>query len=327
VNTDVIAGLVLDIKAGKKVKNIGRFRGKESANTYELQPLLEKKTLDYQRIVGMPKNFHPIMEETEKINDDPVQSQITEFKTPSNIYDNSNSLKLQDFKNFLDHDQTCKDLGISFKEIRTEIKYNLNFLPKYQHDYYLDKLDIISLKNKLGYLTDNEKMLLKKNDFRTVNSSVRKPNSFMCSLAGIMNKNIETVQTLILGKEKAYDPDIRINSTECLEKLKNRNILKYVESDQFDCVDEMKKYLKANARKFENKHIIIDEMAWEKLSHTLVLKFKLVNDNSDPVLLYIDYMYPGLLRPDFPNPFRFRTYLKTDFYNSYFISVIELLTR
>lgn len=46
------------------------------------------------------------------------------------------------------------------------IEFNTSdLLNKYQHDYYVKKLDINFLRNKLDYMTDSEKMLLKKNDF------------------------------------------------------------------------------------------------------------------------------------------------------------------
>jgi len=314
--------------AGKKVNtkrdrfNIDRSGHEESAGAQELQPLLQKEKLDDQRKVGMPMGYNSMIEETDLISDEPGPSQITEFKKPLNNFEDSNQFKYQEFKAFLKHMKNINGLDITSK---SRIQQNSDFFAKYANDYYLDKLDIVSLRNKLSYLTDNEKTLLKKHDFRTVSSSVRKPSSLSGSMAGIMNTNIKLLQKLIMGKEKSYDPNILKDTTLCLETLKKRNVLKYGVSDRLNSVDDLKNYLKANMKKFEDKQIILKKVDSETKESVVVLKFKMVHDNPDPVMFYVDYTYPGFIEPDFPNPYRFKTYIKPGHYNSFYVYAIQLL--
>jgi len=314
--------------AGKKVNtkgdrfNIGRSGHEESAGAQELQPLLQKEKLDDQRKVGMPMGYNSMIEETDLISDEPGPSQITEFKKPLNSFEDSNQLKHQEFKKFLKYIRKFNGLDLSSK---SGTQRNSDLFANYANDYYLDKLDIISLRNKLGYLTDNEKTLLKKHDFRSVSSSVEIPNSFICSLAGIMKINTKVLQKLILGKEKPFDPEIGKDATASMELLKNRNVLKYGVSDRLNSLDDLKNYLKTNLRKFKDKHILLKKMESDKMGSVVVLKYKMVHDNPNPIMFYVDYTYPGFIQPDFPNPYRFRTYIKTEQFNYFYVYVLELL--
>jgi len=299
--------------------------GREDAvDPHELVPLLKNEKLDNQRAVGMPKKLGSmsITEETELTRDEPGPSQITNPRTPSDTNKELNSQKFRQFYNFLHRDQTCKDLGVNSIAVKNNIP-EFNELDKYYHDYYLDQLDVTFLKNQLRYLTKDEKTLINKNDFRTVMSGpLNDPNCFMCSLAGILKTSIQSLRSKIL-KEDIYYPSTGARISECLNELERRKFIKYTESDRLRGFDDLKTYLKANAREFENKNLVLVKMSDENFGHSVVLKMKLVND--DLVMLYVDYQYSGLLQTDFPNPFRFRSYIKTEVYYSYFVYAIEKL--
>jgi len=72
-------------------------------------------------------------------------------------------------------------------------------------------------------------------------------------------------------------------------------------SDKLNSVEELDTYLKSNVGKLENKPILLEQSSGfyknntpgSYPGHVVVLKFKMVKDNPEPVKMLFDYQYQG----------------------------------
>lgn len=249
-------------------------------------------------------------------------------------------MKFSVFYNFLQHDPTYKNFGLhkiwsGEVERASVVKMNFDGLNNFEYNHYLDNLDIDLLKNKLRYLTKDEKSLINKHNFRTFNTEGLNLNCLSCSLAGIMKLNLETVQRYIKENLESNDPNSEFKANLCLESLKKRKFIKYTTSYKLNSIQDINMYLKTNVLKLKNKHLLLEEIETDESNahatslrgHAVVMKFQMAKDNSEPVKLIFDYQYPGFIQPDTPNPCRFQTFIDTTIYKLYYIHVIEVLKQ
>lgn len=340
---DMIASVILDAKAGKKLEakrdknNIGgNFNRKESI---ELQPLMEET--NFEKNAAKTSNvFHAIADKnTKRLKS--IASRITSYTSRRELPDESLLLKYNAFKDFLKHDPTYNELGLH-KIWTKEIDYtsiraiSFDGLDNFRNDNYLDNLDVDSVTNKLGYLTRDEQSLINKYDFRTINTDFTKPNCLSCSLAGALNINLETLEKNIMENLEPDDTSLDVDLLDTdtvLESLKKSKLIDYSVSAELEGTKELNTYLKLNALRLVSKHIILegfidmDQITNGIMGHAVALKLKLLEDSTDPVKLTIDYQMPGFVRPGVPNPFRFQPILNPVTYKTFFVNEIELLKQ
>jgi len=340
---DVIAGLVLDTTAGKKVKttrdkfNTGRFRSEQSKENHEVQPLLENEQLDNPGIIESSRESNKIIEKEQQVNEPGPSKNTYDSSQVKEKLEKLNMLKMLNFYYFLRKDPTYYDFGLhklwtGEAELESAMKIHFDELDNFKYNFILEDLDTDSLKNKLSYLTDDEKSLIDKYDFRTINTEGSSTNCLACSIAAILKLNLETARRYIRENLESNQPYGEFKMKTCLESLKKRKLIEYTSSHELNSLQDIDMYLKSNARELENKHLLLEEHVindktrgydYTQPGHVAVMKFKIDKNNLEPVKLIIDYQYPGFLQPDVPNPLRFQSYVDTTVYKHFYVYDVE----
>lgn len=321
---DELAGLVLDARVGSKSSAVNRKRGDvsarrrgladERADSVKFRHLIEDD--DVRDHVEMPNWFN-----AEARKNEPGPSKIAHPPAP---YDESNELKRNVFRQFV-----LKSLAYN-KDAKLD-QYTSNYKPDGNYNRYLNSINIDGLISELGYLTEDEKSLISKDDFRTVNVNSLNTNCLPCSIAGIMKLDLETVQRYIKENLETYDPNTGTSTVTIFQSLQRGKLVRYATSDKLHGLDELKTYIKSNALALKDKHIVLEKMKFDEsqsppglYGHAVVMKFKMVEHNSDPVMLIVDYQLPAFLRNGKPNPSRFQNFFDLNYYNYFFVNDIEL---
>lgn len=298
--------------------------------SFDYQPLqVNEKNSKIQRIVGAPADLKQLA------SDEPgPSSRVDTLVSEQEDADKANVIRVVEFENLLRTDPMYRDLGL-FKawngEISQEslVKMDFDGLDSFEHNENLDGLDIDSLKSKLKHLTPDEKSLVDKYDFRTVNTEKINTNCLPCTLSVLAKLNIKMVRDVV-AENLEPDGDI-LDTDDCLKALENGKFINFEMSDRLDGLNGLDTYLKENAETLENKPFMLemahntDDPSEIVEGHAVVMKYKMVKDNPNPVKVIIDYQFPGFVQPDVPNPFRFQTFINTEVYDFYFITHIDPL--
>lgn len=95
-------------------------------------------------------------------------------------------------------------------------------------------------------------------DFKTFNTIVNKlKNCMACSLASLLEFDIEILMNRLLTPFKLYDLANGIIELICFEKIKKAAFIDYTASPDFFHMHEINSYLKEHAGQLENKNLYL----------------------------------------------------------------------
>lgn len=282
---DAATGMVLDVIGGKVAKNKKNHNTKTSLpkSDIELGQMSETQ-------VHIPIRRGDISRENpnfEKIFQD----------------ENENTIRQQKYEEWYQQDEFLheKDKSDAFQDSGE--------LLHYKEPVNLNKLDLNILRNKLSYLSDNLRSQIKKKDFKTVNTMNNDHAS--CSIAGVLDIDVESLHSNLVEPHKL--PNNMPSSSILFDSLNKMRELKYIEfsvTPTFEDLHGLNTYLKGDGKYLNSKPLIMELQNQDgSISHSVELKFKIVNDK--PEILLIDYQKPGLKSPDLPNPDRFIPFIDT----------------
>lgn len=224
-------------------------------------------------------------------------------------------LRLVEFMDFTEFAPAYKSLGLGELTLSDIAKMKFDGLQNFIHNSYLDQLDMTALRSILSYMTEEEQSLITKNEFRTVNNDVNGLNCFACSLAGFMGIDVRTLLRKSSRDEaEIYNPNVGSEPDTFLEVYKKRGLISYTGTEDLYGIDKLFSYLKANAKELQYKNLILVMMFDTEGGHAVVLKVKPgIYANAHPVLMTIDYQFPGFLKPNLPNPYRFSPFIDLEY--------------
>lgn len=344
---DAAASVVLDVWAAKKgtKKEKGSFNlqtgkatGSDAADAGNVNPFV--KDLTYKTLLKSDEDSHaristnpsahpvgPPIDELEpgssrpshlsrpspspKLESTPPQLRNKPMLQPKgNLVKRMLVLRLTEFMDFVEFAPAYKSLKLGERSFSDIAMMRFNGLQNFMDDSYLDQLDITALRRKMIYMTEEEQLLITKNEFRTVNNDVNGLNCLACSVAAFMGIDVRTLlQMSSRDVAEFYDPILGSDPDIFLEVYKKRGLISYTSSEDLYGIDELFDYLKANAKKLQNKNLILAMMI-DKEGHAVVLKVKPgKNADANPLLMTIDYQTPGFLKPNLPNPYRFYPFI------------------
>jgi len=226
-----------------------------------------------------------------------------ELQTQS--YKSFNLIRKNQFSHFVNRNPSYANFNFR------KFEYNEPEKQSFLDVFDFKKPDVDALKNRLHYLTDDEKSLITKDDFQTVNKDGVETDSILSSLAGVMNKDVETLNKRLSKEPKrAYNPILDNPPKSYFKELKKRNNIDFYSSDTFVGLKKLNDFLRTDSSYLEGKKLILTEMAGGEEGNAVVMKIKRVKDSPDPVKLFIDYQTPGLVSKGLPNPYRFTTHVE-----------------
>lgn len=244
------------------------------------------------------------------------------------IYHKANANKAQKFYDSISNDPKYADFNMDSRFQAQLEKRNFRGLNAYVNDNALSKLDLDQLKSNLDYLTDHEKSLLTRNDFRTVNTGLIEADSTLSTLAGILGEDVKAVIKRLENKPSSpYNPELDNLPSTHLKELVKRGKIEYSVSEELNGLTTLNDFIKDNAKSMENKHCILSEKSAVGPSgvDTYVLKMKETESFPAHAQVLIDYNTPGFLKKDVPNPYRVTTFVKNpnSIFKVYAIDVIN----
>jgi len=229
----------------------------------------------------------------------------------TNLYKSNNKMKLTKFTDFLKNDPTYANFNFARFTLGELEKHSFRGLDKFADNNELIKIDVDAMKNKLHYLTDDEKSLITRNDFRTVNKDAVDTGTILSSLAGVMREDVKSLQRKLSKEPKnPYDPELDVLPKSYMKELNKRKHIAYYHSEELSGLKELNDHISTHVKFLEGKNLILVEAAGYEEGNAMVLKTKKAAGNPDPVKLFIDYQFPGFVQMGLPNPFRFTTYLE-----------------
>lgn len=229
----------------------------------------------------------------------------------SEFYKSNNVLKTIQFLEFIKNNPTYSGFNLDRIFQKTLGKHNIVRMDEFGKIFELYKHDINELRSRLGYLTDDEKSMVTKNDFRKVNIGNVEADSTLSSLAGVLGEEVETLKSWLSKEPKfSYDPKLDIPPKSYFKELAKRKIISYQSSVELSGLTELNNFLMDNANYLDKKKLILTETTGMEESNAVSLKIKKLKDNPTPAKLLIDYKTPGFLKTDVPNPFRVTSFIE-----------------
>lgn len=298
-------------------------KGKSVDKTFDMSlDIVEGSIIKKTNIIEVSKqSIEPHRMSNSRSSNDAVCTSIrrNDINPKSSFYqklleeENINELKKQSFEHFCQQDKFYNTLGDKNKIHDFQ---NNGELLNYKETTYLNELNVESLRDKLQYLSNNLRSLIKKNDFKTIN--IMQNDHASCSLAGVLDIDIGTLHRIFVEPDKL--PNIPASSIifHSLNEIKKSGYIEFTSSMPFKDILGFKNYLKSDGRYLNHLPLLLNMEMPDGSVDSLRLKFKIVNNELE--LLLINYQKPGLMLSNLPNPDRFipfidKKYIKFTIYS------------
>lgn len=238
-----------------------------------------------------------------------------------------NEIKASNFYGFLDKDQTYAAYDLEKQPGSVLKKRSFDGLTSHAENAVLNKLSLRSVKNSLTYLSDSEKSLLSRYDFRTVDTDMINADSVLSSLAGVLGEDVKALQTrLSKTPKRPYLKDLDDPPLSHFNELVKRRNIEYLVSIEAKGMSKLNELITENAHFMDGKKsLIFTETSKTGAVNSYVMKFKKLEGEPNHAKLFIDYNVPGLLDMGVPNPYRVINFIKNpdSTFQVYFIKVLD----
>lgn len=314
-----------DSEPGEYDESVIQFLGHKLRKSPESQ--LESRIGSSDERVRTPDSQAESLDTKVKTPDSQVEPSLQVGIKIDEFHRSNNVIKTKQFLEFLQNDPTYSSFHLDRIFQKKLGKHNIVRMDGFGKIFELHKLDLNKFISHLDYLTDEEKSMVTKNDFRKVNIENVEADSTLSSLAGVLCEDVKTLKTWLSEKPKfSYDPKLDIPPKSYFKELAKRKIISYDSSVELSSLTELNEFLMDNANSLQNKKLILTETTGTEEINAVSLKIKKLKDNPNPAKLLIDYKTPGLLKTDVPNPFRVTTHIENP-NSSFKVHVLEVLKK
>lgn len=251
---------------------------------------------------------------------------VLDEQTRLEIYKMYNAENADEFDTFLESDREYANYRLDSQSRDVIERRGFEGLNSYGEDLTLNGLNMDLIKSKLAYLSENQKSMLIKHDFRTVNRNMIEADGTLCSLAGFLREDVQTLrQRLEVPPQNAYASSFDSPPVTLFKELTKRRNIVYMETEELTTIGKLNDFITSHLEFMDSKNFILTE--WvpgtaDEFKTAYLMKIRRENSFPDHSKILVDFKQPGFLNTNVPNPLRVTSFVKNP-YNSFRIYYVK----